>query len=542
MLKIAPAAEFEQLVATYLDGSWQRDPVSATFVGVYTYDHTLGDHSDAAFEESKAYHLEWQARFADLSDAGLAPSQKLDLRFLQAELSTTQIFIADKEWQKAPGMYPEQVMYGVEGVLFRDIPLEERLQLICQRLEEAEVVLEHGKRNLRPEQISAEHVPSAIETANEGAAYLRDELPVLTTDSALQAYVRARSEPVATALEAYAHWLETAIAPHATGSFVIGEVALARYLKETHLLDHTPASMLALGYATFAQLQKELEEAAAVLGTAPWPEQVDALKQVHPSGDVLVASYRESMQEAKAFVKAKDLFDFPQHEELDVIATPAYERPFLPFAAYYGPPPFGHSRKGYFYVTEPDKNVSVEEQESTLTDHTTYGIPITAAHEAYPGHHLQMSLAADHKSAVRKSFSTNFFIEGWGLYSEQLMTELGFLSAPEVKLFQLKDLLWRAARIIIDVQLCTGQMSFEQAVDFLVTEIHFDRSNAHSEVLRYSCEPTQPMSYMVGRLQLLELRSKALAAGWTLREFHTRLLACGSIPLKLAELELGLAT
>ena len=112
--------------------------------------------------------------------------------------------------------------------------------------------------------------------------------------------------------------------------------------------------------------------------------------------------------------------------------------------------------------------------------------------------------------------------------------------APETRLLRLKDLLWRAARVIVDVGLSTGEMSFAEAVAFLVDRPKLEPPNAAAEVRRYTLNPLQPSSYALGRAAILALRDKARAAGWGMRYFHDRLLAAGSLPPRLCEAELGL--
>ena len=108
-------------------------------------------------------------------------------------------------------------------------------------------------------------------------------------------------------------------------------------------------------------------------------------------------------------------------------------------------------------------------------------------------------------------------VEGWGLYVEELMTELGYLDSPETRLLRLKDLLWRAARVTVDVGLATGEMSFDEAVHFMVERARLEQPNAVAEVRRYTLNPMQPSSYALGREAILKLRDKARGAGWGVR-------------------------
>ena len=162
----------------------------------------------------------------------------------------------------------------------------------------------------------------------------------------------------------------------------------------------------------------------------------------------------------------------------------------------------------------------------------------TVVHEAYPGHHVQLSFSRMHPSIVRKMNETNVFDEGWALYSEELMSELGYYTDEE-RLIQLEWTLVRAARVIIDVGLHTKGMTFEQAVAILTDKVHLERTLALNEVKRYTSDPTQPLAYVVGREKIFALREKWKARDpehFSLKRFHEDILSHGTIvPALIAE-------
>jgi uncharacterized protein (DUF885 family) len=181
------------------------------------------------------------------------------------------------------------------------------------------------------------------------------------------------------------------------------------------------------------------------------------------------------------------------------------------------------------------------EQEEQLQGHCNVSLSLTVVHEAYPGHHLQLYHSNRAGSRLRRLADSPVLCEGWALYCEELMFEHGYHADPLARIFQLKDLLWRACRVVIDVGLHTGKMSFEQAVDYLVEQAMLERVNAETEVKRYTATPTQPMSYLVGKLLLLELREEAKrrrGEGFNLYDFHSAVLASGSIPPTLMDAEI----
>ncbi|PYO75983.1 MAG: DUF885 domain-containing protein, partial [Gemmatimonadetes bacterium] len=229
---------------------------------------------------------------------------------------------------------------------------------------------------------------------------------------------------------------------------------------------------------------------------------------------------------------------------LDVVPTPAFMRPVIPFAAYDSPGAYSKDRTGWFYVTLPDPSLPAGAQERILRDHCRYELAATALHEGYPGHHLHLVHAQQQPSDTRKNVWTPLTVEGWALYCEDMMGEEGFYRSEEEQFFQRIHLLWRAVRVLLDVGLHTRGMTFAQAVDYLVTHLGVDRANAEAEVRRYCAEPAQPLCYAVGRRDILALRSDFRAtrgSSFTLRGFHDAILRYGGLPVTLMRWGLGLA-
>jgi uncharacterized protein (DUF885 family) len=151
---------------------------------------------------------------------------------------------------------------------------------------------------------------------------------------------------------------------------------------------------------------------------------------------------------------------------------------------------------------------------------------------------LQLTVAAKLPSKVRKVFGNNLFVEGWALYCEEMMWEQGYWDDLRVRLFQLKDLVWRAVRVIVDVGLHCKGMSFNEAIHWLVSEAHLEHANAVAEVRRYTASPTQPLSYLTGKMAILKLRDeiqKRQGSSFSLKEFHDKLLQAGGLPIRLVE-------
>jgi uncharacterized protein (DUF885 family) len=265
------------------------------------------------------------------------------------------------------------------------------------------------------------------------------------------------------------------------------------------------------------------------------------MKKDHPKASELIETYRREVAKARQYMIDKKIVTLPEGEKLEIIETPAFERSSTPYAAYHAPGPLDASRVGHFYVTPVDSKAKPEEQEAQLAGHNKYDIPGTVWHEAYPGHHTQFVHAKLISSKVRALNSSPLLSEGWGFYCEELAHETGYFTDPRERLMQLNWRLQRAARVICDVSLHTGAMTFEDAVKFLMDGVKMERPHAEGSVKAYTARPTYFMAYMVGMLELKRIREAArarLGDRFSLQEFHDRVLKYGNVPPALIEREL----
>jgi len=265
------------------------------------------------------------------------------------------------------------------------------------------------------------------------------------------------------------------------------------------------------------------------------------MKHDHPTSEGLLDYYRKAVDKARKYMVDHDLVGIPDWATLEVVETPAFLQSSIPYAAYSRPGPLDSAKVGHFYVTPVSKHAKPEEAEAQLAAHNVYDIPGTVWHEAYPGHHLQFVYAKDIRSKIRKLNDSPLLSEGWGLYCEELANETGYYTDKRERLMQLNWRLQRAARILLDVRLHTGAITYDDAVTFLVDQVKLNKPQAESSVNAYTQSPTYFPTYLLGMLEIHRIREKCrarLGARFTLREFHERFLAFGNVPPALIEAEL----
>jgi uncharacterized protein (DUF885 family) len=342
--------------------------------------------------------------------------------------------------------------------------------------------------------------------------------------------LEAAAETARGAIAAYGAWLEESLAG-GTDDWSLGR---ERYdeLVSLRAFDGLDAdAILEIG-----EDQLEMQKAARIRAASEIDDRsteaevIDRLKSDHPATfEEALEAYRTVMLRARQYLIDHDIATVPPGERIDVVETPEYLRNVIPFAAYFAPPKFDPNPKGIYIVTP-----SVDHDPNAMREHNFSSISNTSIHEAYPGHHLQLAVANGHPSLTRLLTDAPEFVEGWGMYSEQMMREQGFDAAANFRLNMHTDAIWRACRIILDVRMHRGEISIDDAITFLVDQTSFEVPNARAEVRRYTYTPTYQLSYLLGKVLLLQLRSDEqarLGDAFSLRDFHDALLRNGSLPI-----------
>lgn len=197
--------------------------------------------------------------------------------------------------------------------------------------------------------------------------------------------------------------------------------------------------------------------------------------------------------------------------------------------AYYGPGSPENGIAGTFYVNT-----------SKLDQRPLWELPALTAHEAVPGHHLQIALQQELALPPLRTRLASFtaFTEGWALYSEKLGEEMGLYDTPERQMGRLSYEMWRACRLVVDTGLHAKGWSKQQAVDFMTANTALSAANIDAEVNRYISWPGQALGYKIGEIRIRALRAKAektLGAKFDLAAFHDAVLEEGSVPLDVLE-------
>jgi uncharacterized protein (DUF885 family) len=315
------------------------------------------------------------------------------------------------------------------------------------------------------------------------------------------------------------------------GSFAVGAAAMQRRVRDELGLDYTLGQVESLALGEVRRVHAVLEAACKRFGHNRGPDKLlaDARSKWVPAQPLLELYKAETERIANSFRRAKAV-SFPQDEELRVKPVPEFLRSLIPTAAYSQPGAFEKRQRGVFWVNDLSLT-KTKEAEKLAEQQQHFGLPLTCAHEAYPGHHLQFVSANRHPRKWRRLFAHAVFYEGWTLWCEQMMVDLRIDASPWLKVQQLHDALWRCHRILVDLRLQTRRYSYDQAVRHLQKHLGFTRARAEADVNWYTASPAVPMSYWLGRLENERLRQRLVVGrGWPLQKFNDFLLSFGTIP------------
>jgi uncharacterized protein (DUF885 family) len=197
--------------------------------------------------------------------------------------------------------------------------------------------------------------------------------------------------------------------------------------------------------------------------------------------------------------------------------------------AYYQPGSPAAGRPGWYYANTYALNTRPKWEMEALS-----------LHESVPGHHLQIALGQEMENApeFRKHGGYTAFVEGWGLYSESLGTEIGLYKDPYSKFGQLTYEMWRAVRLVVDTGMHSMGWTRQQAIDYFVSNSSKNEHDITVEIDRYIVWPGQALAYKIGELKLKELRAyaaKELGANFDIRQFHDQVLDNGALPMDILE-------
>jgi len=544
--------QFEKVSNEYLDQVYfHYAPAQGTLAGYHQYDTQLENYSrkniDAEIAALRAFEKRVEAIHPGVSADDFIPrsDREMVLSSIRSELLTLDTI---RPWEKNADNYSGSCANGVFTLMERKFASpDERLRSVIAREKQMPALLDDARINLKnPPRIYTE---IAIEQLPDIVSFFERDVPLAfaeAKDAALKAEFAKTNSAVIAALNSYLGWLKTDLLPKSNGDFRIGAETYSKKLRYDEMVDIPLDKLLEIGWADLHKNQAHFKEVAKELEPEKDTHAVlEELGKNHPAPDQLLAAFRATFDGLIGFIRSHHIVTIPSDVRPILEETPPFMRATT-FASMDTPGPFEkHATEAYFNVTLPDPKMKPDEVEGYMHSFNIGTVISTAVHEAYPGHYIQFLWVPSAPSRVRKLLGSNTNVEGWAHYTEQMMLDEGYgqpgagakdeREAKFLRLGQLQDALLRNARFIVGIQMHTGKMSFDEAVEFFQKEGYQSKETAMVETKRGTSDATY-LYYTLGKLQIMKLREdlkKKQGAAFSLEKFHDDLLRQGFPPIKI---------
>ncbi|MDQ6929657.1 MAG: DUF885 domain-containing protein [Candidatus Eremiobacteraeota bacterium] len=555
----APSAHdrLTTLAQAMVSTSARRDPMTATDLGIPGHDGELAIPTAASLAEDLRMDRRWQAQLRAIAPnggVGLALVDRDDAKLLQAELTAqirelTVYRTAQKEYSG-----PARAVVGSIFTLFENLPIagengatpatvSTAWDAIVSRLTKAPAYIVAGQKLVT----HPGHLQGV--TGNQILAGAGDFFKGPLTATAktqlsgakFAQFTAARDRAIATINATHAY-----IAAHVNAwpeNYAMGRKNYDTLLRDEQLLPYTASDVERMGADELAHGWAEEAWLTSLSSQRKTPFGPVTGGGLAPSGAALIGYYHDRIADLRNFVQAHDVVTVPNWlGEIKVVETPSFLQPVSPGASMNSPRLFSSSTTGYYFITPPK---SLEEAARTLDMNEDFDrdrIWSTAAHEAMPGHFLQLSIAKRHPDYIRKIQHSGVFAEGWAFYGEEMFVRLGLYGDDlDGRLYTARWERVRGARATVDPKLASGEWTYRQAADFFAQQSGFTKSAAEAAVAGIALNPGYVISYTVGRLQLENLEAQYMArmgAKGSLHDFHDRLLSYGTTPFAIVAPEL----
>lgn len=538
-----PAADFEKMTDDLLYGSLALSPVNATQSGYHEQngvqlDDMVDDFSPAGIETARKFYQGFQTRVNGWNPASLDREQQADLEIIKNDLN---LYLLDldtiQSYKHNPTVYVELAGNAVFGPsILEYAPLDKRYGNIIKRLEKFPALFDQAKANL----LDAPEVWNKVaREENEGNIGLIDkELRSKVPPAQKNDYDRAATAAL-TALKDFNTFLEKELSKK-TSDWRLGKDNYARKFQYTLVTGKPPEQMLAEAEADLQTTRQEMEKLAAPKTVQ---QALDDVAKQHATPDTYMDQARKDLAQATAFVKEKDLLTLPPRSNLEVIPTPEFMRGIYAVGGFNPAAPLQPELGAFYWITPIPKTWPKERIESKLREYNDYGLQHLTIHEAMPGHYVQLEYANDvqlkSRRLLRNVFGNGPYIEGWAVYTQQLMTDEGYLdNSLGMRLTWDKQLLRVLANTILDIRLQTMGMTDRQALDLMIKDTYQEKEEATAKLQRAQLSSCQLPTYYAGWKGWLKARDdykEKQGNAFSLKDFHERALKESAVPLPVLD-------
>jgi len=472
----------------------------------------------------------------------LSNDNNIDYKFIESILVGKEIqYEYIKSWEKDPRDYMNfrQISTNINGPK----SCEEKIKFLLEYLP-----IVKNDLKLAPNQIIY-YVPRFQELglfmAENSKSIFKDEINSFLNQTCVSSLVKEKekitslTKEINIEVEHFIDFLKNNLPKLEKSTFSIGKEAYNIMLKKEFLLDYNDETLWEYGWKEFNNTIKKMDVLAKEIDpNKTTKELLIEIKNEYPEPDKMIEAHQYWVDKSGEHIKSNNLIPIPWKERVQVVPREEYLRK----TSYYGnfSRTKGVDNEGFFTskwkINPFEDRWDQKTKDEYLVEHDWGVIIVTAPHETYAGHHIQGLYQMHNPRELRRNNGLSLFSEGWGLYNEQLMLETGFYPNKKIELRQLQLRLWRNARVIYDVGMHTGKLSYEEAIRLMTDKVGFLRWAAQLEIDSSSSRPGYFIGYFIGMTEILKMREdykKIKGDQFNISEFHERLLKIGNMPPSL---------
>ena len=548
-----PDQEFYKFFDDYLEEHLRQCPVHASQLGDHRYDDQIEDLSVEARQNRTALQRETLSRLTgEINRDGLSRSAQIDLEVFQHHLEE-QIWLAEHipAFEEDPRSYNHYLSGSVYSLLTQSsLPHEENISNVIARIRQLPKVVAEARRTLTNPPLPV--LETSINQNRGVIGFYEKGIYELAGDSPQCTELKKVADDLLVHLRAYQEFLETDLRARARSEWRLGKEQFDRKLQFAANGDITADEVLARAEDEFHRVTGEMYVTARQLwgryhpGTPLPPDDatgrhetitrvLDAVGREHGEPANLLADARATVDKLKDFIAKNDILRLPDPDRCELKEMPEFHRGNS--LAYIQPaPPLDPENTTIYAISPPPADWDADRVESFLQEYNRHMLQILTIHEAYPGHYVQLAYHNRESSPVRRLLLSGVFIEGWAVYTEQMMLDQGYGEGdPALRLTQLKFYLRAVANAILDHRMHCSRMSDGEALDFLMNQSFQSEGEAQLKIIRSKQSTVQLSTYFVGRMALYDLRreiQREQGADFDLGRYHEAVIAHGSLPVK----------
>lgn len=536
-------SDFDKLTQDLIYGSLAFSPVTATATGYHNHngiplDELLDDYSPQGMDQQRGFYEAMQHRVMAVDVASLDREQKADLEIIKDSLGLSLLELDTiQSYKHNPTIYVELAGNALfTPYMLNYAPKERRFEQITRRLEKLPALFEQAKSEL----VDAPEIWNRVAQEENGGNIalidktLRPEVPAAQRAD----FDRAAGAAIAS-LRGFNVYLKDSLSKK-TSDWRLGKGSYARKFEFTLHTGKTPEQLLGEAEAELKVVREEMVKLAAPKTVK---EALDDIAKDHATPDTFLDAARKTLEQTTAFVREKGLVTLSARSNLQVIETPEFLRGIYGVGGFNPAPALEPQLGAFYWITPIPKDWPKERIESKLREYNNYGLQELTIHEAMPGHYVQFEYANDvqpkARRLLRSVFSNTPYVEGWAFYTQQMMSDEGYLNnSKELRLTFYKQALRVLANTILDVRLQTMDMTEQQALDLMMNDTFQEKEEATAKLQRAQLSSCQLPTYFAGWKGWLEAREQfkqRQGAAYSLRAFHDRALKESAVPLPVLE-------